>query len=59
MTVDEELDKLANKLEHAEFQEGETTIRPNAGQPLEAFQPDVQRLRHYADERRFEITREH
>ena len=59
MTVDEHLDKLADQLEHAEFQEGETTIRPNTGQSLEAFQADVQRLRRYADEGRFEITREH
>jgi hypothetical protein len=59
VTVEEQLDKLADSLEPTEFQEGETTIRPNTDQPLEAFQADVQRLRRYADEGHFEIKREH
>jgi hypothetical protein len=57
--LNEQLDELAVELEHREFQEGETTICPDKGQSLETFQADVQRLRHYADEGRFEITREH
>lgn len=59
MTVEEQLDKLADSLEPTEFQAGETTIRPNTGQPLGAFQADVQRLRRYADDGHFEIKREH
>ncbi len=55
MTVDEQLDQLANELEPTEFQEGETTIGPDEGQSLDAFQADVQRLRRYASEGRFEI----
>jgi hypothetical protein len=59
MTVDEQLDTLADKLEPTEYQDGERTIRPAKGQDLESFQADVNRLRRWASEGRFEIRREH
>ena len=59
MTVEEQLDQLADKLEPTEFQEGEATISPDKGQDLESFQADVGRLRRYAFEGFFEIAREH
>jgi hypothetical protein len=59
MTVDEQLDRLADKLKSSEFQEGETTIVPDEGQDLESFQGDVRRHRCYASEGLFEIRQEH
>jgi hypothetical protein len=59
MTVDEQLDKLADELEPTEFQEGEATIGPDKEQDLSSFQADVQRLRRYASQGYFEIKWEH
>ncbi|HWN08258.1 MAG TPA: hypothetical protein VNO50_03145 [Pyrinomonadaceae bacterium] len=59
MTVDEQLDQLADTLEPTEFQNGEATIGPDEGQNLESFQADVQRLRRYASEGHLEIRWEH
>jgi hypothetical protein len=59
MTVDEQLDTLADKLEPTEYQDGERTIRPAKGQDLESFQADVNRLRRWAYEGKFEIRWEH
>jgi len=58
MTVDEQLDKLADNLEPTEFQEGGAIIGPDEGQALDAFQPDVRRLRRYASEGYFQIRSE-
>jgi hypothetical protein len=58
MTVDEQLDQLADKLEPTEYQDGEAIIGPDEGQDLESFQADVRRLRRYAAEGRFQIRRE-
>ena len=58
MTIDEQLDQLADKLEPTQYQDGEAIIGPDDGQDLESFQADVRRLRRYAAERRFQIRRE-
>lgn len=58
MTVDEQLDQLADKVEPTKYQDGEGIIAPDDGQDLESFQADVSRLRRYAAEGRFEIRRE-
>jgi hypothetical protein len=58
VTLDEQLDQLTDNLEHTEFQEGETTIRPDEGQALDAFQADVRRLRGYAAQGYVEIRSE-
>ncbi len=59
MTIEEQLDRLADKLEPTEFQEGEATIVPDSRKDLESFQADIHRLRRYASEGHFEIRREH
>ncbi len=59
MTVDEQLDLLADKLEPTEFQDGEAIIGPKEGQDLGSFQADVRRLRDYSSEGHFQIRREH
>lgn len=59
MTIDEQLDKLADELEPTRYQEGEATIGPDSGQDLASFQGDVQRLRRYASEGHFEIRWQH
>ena len=58
MTIEEQLDQLADRLEPTEYQNGEEIIVPDDGQDLEAFQADVRRLRRYAAEGRFQIRRE-
>ena len=59
MTIDEQLNQLADKLEGTKFQEGETTIGPAKGQSLESFQGTVAQLRLYAAEGLIEIRSEH
>jgi hypothetical protein len=59
MTVDEQLDQLAVKLEPTKYREGEATIGPDEGQDLESFQADVRRLRRYAEKGLLEIRSEH
>ena len=59
MTVDEQLDKLADELEPTKYQDGGTIIGPSDENDLPAFQADVQRLRRYASEGLIEIRREH
>jgi hypothetical protein len=59
VTVDQQLDKLADDLEPKEFQEGDAIIGPDEGQEINAFQGDVLRLRRYASEGWLEIRREH
>jgi hypothetical protein len=50
MTVDEQLDKLADDLEPTKYQDGGTIIAPAKGQDFESFRADVHRLRQYASE---------
>ena len=59
MTVAEQLDQLAEKLEPTEYQHGEAIIGPDDGQDLESFQVDVRRLRRYAAQGYFQIRREY
>lgn len=58
MTVEEQLDKLADDLEPTQHQEGEAIIGPDEGQDLESFQGDVRRLRKYAAQGLIHIKRE-
>jgi hypothetical protein len=58
MTLNEQLDKLADELEPTRYQDGETIIGANEGQDLESFQTDVQRLRKYASQGLIQIRRE-
>jgi hypothetical protein len=59
MTVNEQLDKLANELEPTRYQDGGTIIGPAREEDLESFQLDVQRLRGYASEGLIETQQEY
>ena len=56
MTIEEQLDRLADKLEPTEFQECEATIVPDSRKDLESFQADIHRLRRYASEGNLTIS---
>jgi len=58
MTVEEQLDKLAQDLEPTRYQDGEAIIGPDQDEEYESFQDDVKRLYRYASQGYITIRRE-
>lgn len=58
MSVEDQLDKLADDLEPTQYQEGEGIIGPDEGQDMESFHDDVRGLRRYAAQGFIHIKRE-